>query len=104
MLFNIGYSEESRVRVCVTGVDSGAQSLPGLKQILIKLHQEGRIHQVLDLQYCQELDEMGFSVLLIANRLCRNSGGSFILVGVNESMRNCIKKYQLERVLVIGDS
>lgn len=100
----IEYSEESRARICVTGCDSGTQSLPGLKQTLMKLHQEGRIHQVLDLRDCMEIDELGFSALLIANRLCRNAGGSFTLTGVNESVLKGIQKYQLERTLVIGDT
>ena len=103
MQYTIETAEENRVRVCVTGWNAEARDLPGLKQLLMKCHQEGKNHQLLDVSECAELDETGFSALLIANRLCRNSGGSFVLRGVQESLWRCIQYYKLEAAFMIQE-
>ncbi len=52
-------------------------------------------------EYC---DSSGLSAILVANRLCKNAGGTFVLCGLNEAVERLITISQLDTVLTItGD-
>ena len=46
-------------------------------------------------------DSSGLSSILLANRLCRDAGGSFVLTGLSSHIKKLIEIAQLDRVLTI---
>jgi anti-anti-sigma factor len=74
---------------------------PELKSILV-FHNKNNVKNIIidltDSRYC---DSSGLSALLVANRLCKNAGGSFILTGLQEPVQKLIQISQLHTVLAI---
>ena len=56
---------------------------------------------VLDINGVKYMDSSGLSTLLIANRLCADESGMFVLVGAEEHVMKLIKISQLDKVLNI---
>lgn len=74
---------------------------PQLKTELIMLSTEGFRNIILDLSDVAHIDSSGLSAILIGNRICKESNGSFILTGLNEQVKRLIQISQLESVLNI---
>ena len=62
---------------------------------------KGEKNIILDLEKCQYCDSSGLSAILVANRLCKNAGGTFVLCGLNEAVERLITISQLDTVLSI---
>ena len=65
------------------------------------MNTEGQRNIVLDLSSIKFADSSGLSSLLVGHRLCKNSEGTFILVGLNDSVSRLITISQLDNVLSI---
>jgi len=50
---------------------------------------------------CEYCDSSGLSAILVANRLCKNAGGTFVLCGLNDAVERLITISQLDTVLNI---
>jgi anti-anti-sigma factor len=74
---------------------------PQLKSELILINAEGQRNIVLDLSQVKFADSSGLSSLLVGHRLCKNAEGSFIMVGLNDSVARLITISQLDTVLNI---
>jgi anti-sigma B factor antagonist len=74
---------------------------PQLKSELILINTEGQRNIILDLSAVKYSDSSGLSCLLVGHRICKNSEGSFILTGINDSISRLITISQLETVLTI---
>jgi anti-sigma B factor antagonist len=74
---------------------------PTLKSELVLVSGNGEKNIVLDLSNCRYCDSSGLSAILVANRLCKNSNGTFILTGLNEAVERLITISQLDTVLNI---
>ncbi len=74
---------------------------PSLKSELVLISGKGEKNIVLDLKKCQYCDSSGLSAILVANRLCKNAGGTFVLCGLNEAVERLITISQLDTVLSI---
>jgi anti-sigma B factor antagonist len=74
---------------------------PNLKSELILMNTEGQRNIALDLSSVKFADSSGLSSLLVGHRLCKNAGGSFILIGLTESVARLITISQLDNVLTI---
>ncbi len=74
---------------------------PELKSLLVYHHNEGNRNLVIDLAETRYCDSSGLSALLVANRLCRGSEGTFVLSGLQESVMKLITISQLHTVLNI---
>ena len=74
---------------------------PALKSELVIVSGKGEKNIILDLQKCQYCDSSGLSAVLVANRLCKNAGGVFVLCGLNEAVERLITISQLDTVLTI---
>ena len=61
-----------------------AQVAPGLKTDLVVLKSEGVKNIIIDMSNTRYCDSSGLSAILIANRLCKEANGSFVLCGVQE--------------------
>lgn len=77
---------------------------PQLKSELVILNNEGFKNIVLDLADVQYVDSSGLSALLVGNRLCKETGGTFVLTGLNGHIQKLIKISQLEPILNIVPS
>jgi len=56
---------------------------------------------VLDLTDTVYCDSSGLSAILVGNRLCKNSGGSFILTALQDHVKKLISISQLDNILTI---
>jgi anti-anti-sigma factor len=72
-----------------------------LKSELVLVSGKGEKNIILDLSKCQYCDSSGLSAILVANRLCKNAGGTFVLCGLNDAVERLITISQLDTVLNI---
>ena len=87
------------VSVKVEKLDS--QISPSLKSELVVLNADEFSNIVIDLTDTRYCDSSGLSAILVANRLCKNSGGSFVLCGLQRSVSKLISISQLDTILNI---
>ena len=87
------------VSVKVEKLDS--QVSPSLKSELVVLNADEFSNIVIDLTDTRYCDSSGLSAILVANRLCKNSGGSFVLCGLQRSVSKLISISQLDTILNI---
>ncbi|MCE3295805.1 MAG: anti-anti-sigma factor [Crocinitomicaceae bacterium] len=72
-----------------------------LKSELVLLNKKGNNSIVLDLSETKYCDSSGLSAILMANRLCKDSSGEFVLAGLNSTILKLIQIAQLDKVLTI---
>ncbi len=77
---------------------------PTLKSELVLVSGNGEKNIILDLSKCRYCDSSGLSAILVANRLCKNASGSFVLTGLNDAVERLITISQLDTVLNITKS
>ncbi len=77
---------------------------PTLKSELVLVSGNGEKNIVLDLSKCRYCDSSGLSAILVANRLCKNANGTFVLTGLNDAVERLITISQLDTVLNITSS
>jgi len=77
---------------------------PALKSELVLVSGKGEKNIILDLDKCEYCDSSGLSAILVANRLCKNAGGTFVLCGLNDAVERLITISQLDTVLNITDT
>jgi len=77
---------------------------PTLKSELVLISGNGEKNIILDLSKCRYCDSSGLSAILVANRLCKNSNGIFVLTGLNDAVERLITISQLDTVLNITNS
>jgi anti-sigma B factor antagonist len=74
---------------------------PALKAELVILNNEGICNIIIDLSEVRYCDSSGLSAILVANRLCKNGSGSFVLTGLQDSVKKLISISQLDSILNI---
>ena len=77
---------------------------PSLKSEMVLISGNGEKNIVLDLVKCKYCDSSGLSAILVANRLCKNANGTFVLSGLNEAVERLITISQLDSVLNISET
>ncbi|HEX2395982.1 MAG TPA: STAS domain-containing protein [Bacteroidales bacterium] len=77
---------------------------PTLKSELVLVSGNGEKNIILDLSKCRYCDSSGLSAILVANRLCKNANGTFVLTGLNDAVERLITISQLDTVLNIAGS
>jgi anti-sigma B factor antagonist len=77
---------------------------PTLKSELVLISGNGERNIVLDLSHVRYCDSSGLSAILVANRLCKNSNGKFVLSGLNDAVERLITISQLDTVLNIANT
>lgn len=87
------------VKVKAEKLDS--QISPSLKSELVVLNADEFKNIIIDLEETRYCDSSGLSAILVANRLCKNSGGSFVLCGLQRSVSKLISISQLDTILNI---
>jgi anti-anti-sigma factor len=74
---------------------------PALKSELVVLNTDGVKSIVIDMTNTRYCDSSGLSAILVANRLCKNSNGTFVLTGLQEPVKKLISISQLDTILNI---
>lgn len=87
------------VKVNAEKLDS--QISPSLKSELVVLNADEFSNIIIDLAETRYCDSSGLSAILVANRLCKNSGGTFVLCGLQRSVSKLISISQLDTILNI---
>jgi len=90
------------IRPKVEKLDSNVA--PHLKSELVILNSAGVKNMIIDLSEVRYCDSSGLSAILVANRLCRNAKGSFVLTGIQEAVKKLISISQLDTILTITSS
>ena len=101
------YSVDKQEQYSVVSVGEeklDASIAPNLKSELINMHAEGVKNLILDMSSVKYTDSSGLSALLVGNRLFREDGGAFALVGLNDHVTKLVKISQLDSVLTIANS
>ena len=79
-----------------------ALEAPELKSVFVRLSKEdGWNRMILDLTGSLYCDSSGLSAVLIGNRLCRDTGGTFVLSGLQPAVERLVAISQLDKVLTI---
>jgi anti-anti-sigma factor len=98
----MSFSKEKTEHYTVLRVDAerlDSLLAPELKAELTLLNGEGVSNIILNLEQTKYCDSSGLSSVLIGNRLCKNSNGMLILVGVQPTVKKLITISQLDSVL-----
>lgn len=74
---------------------------PLVKSEMIVLNAEGMKNIIFDTSKVRFVDSSGLSSILIANRLCKNSGGTLVLCAVSDNVNKLIKISQLDSILTM---
>jgi anti-sigma B factor antagonist len=77
------------------------RNAPDLKAEFVMLNNQGENNIVLDLSNCKFCDSSGLRAILVGNRLCENSIGTFILCGLQPDVEYLIRISMLHTVLLI---
>jgi len=74
---------------------------PELKSEFVFINKTGVRNIIFDMTDTRYCDSSGLSAILVANRLCKSAGGSFVLCGLQESVNKLVQISQLHTVLNI---
>ena len=74
---------------------------PELKSELVAVNTNGEKNIILDVSNCEYCDSSGLSAILVANRLCEDAIGTFILTGLQPDVEQIIRISMLHTVLII---
>ena len=77
---------------------------PELKSELVVVSNKGEKNIILDLSGCNYCDSSGLRSVLVANRLCEDAIGTFILCGLQPDVENLVKISMLDSILLITKS
>jgi anti-anti-sigma factor len=74
---------------------------PELKSQFVVINGQGEKNIVLDLSKCRYCDSSGLRAVLVANRLCEDAIGAFIVCGLQTDVENIFRISMLHTVLLI---
>ncbi len=77
---------------------------PAFKSELVMIAGNGESNMIIDLSNTEYCDSSGLSSILVANRLCKNGKGQFVLSGLQSAVERLITISQLDSVLEIADN
>lgn len=93
--------EEKYIIISLKNEKLDAVIAPDMKSDFVKFNQEGFKNIILDLSQTKYIDSSGLSAILVANRLCSNEKGTFVITNINEHVNKLITISQLQSVLNI---
>ena len=74
---------------------------PELKSELILQNRSTQRNIIVDLSATKYIDSSGLSALLVGQRLCRDANGTFVVCGLQETVKKLISISQLDSVFKI---
>ncbi|HIP32380.1 MAG TPA: anti-sigma factor antagonist [Crocinitomicaceae bacterium] len=98
-------NQNKETAVVKTNVEKlNAGNAPELKAELLILSKKSVNNIVIDMSATKYCDSSGLSAILIANRMCKDTNGQFVLCGLQENVSKLIQIAQLDKVLTIVSS
>lgn len=88
--------------VTVQAEKLGGVISPELKAKFVELNGQGARNIILNMSKARYCDSSGLSAILVGNRLCKNSKGSFVLCELTEMVQKLVSISQLDSVLNIA--
>ena len=102
---NFSKEEKEKYTIVTSKVEKlDSTNAPELKSELVLINKNSVNNIVLDMSSSRYCDSSGLSAILIGNRLCKDSGGQFVLSGLQPNVVKLIEISQLNNVLNITDS
>lgn len=99
---NFEIDKRDKVTVVKTKIEKlDALQAPELKSELVLINKDGVKNIILDLSDTRYCDSSGLSAVIVANRLCRDSNGTFVLCGLQSTVEKLVSISQLDSVLKI---
>lgn len=95
---------DSYVVVSATATKLNTVNAPDLKAEFVLMTNDGIKNIILDLNSCEYCDSSGLSAILVANRLCEQLDGKFVLTGLQPEVDSLIKISLLDTILNIKES
>lgn len=92
------------VVVSTTASKLNTTNAPDLKSEFVLLSNDGFRNIILDMNSCEYCDSSGLSAILVANRLCEQLEGKFVLTGLQEEVDSLIKISLLDTILNIQEN
>lgn len=92
------------VVVTTTATKLNTTNAPDLKSEFVLITNDGEKNLILDMNSCEYCDSSGLSAILVANRLCEQLGGQFVITGLQPEVESLIKISLLDTILEIKDS
>ena len=90
----------SLIKVAKDRLDSFISPELKAEIVMISSNQERNI--ILDLSDCIYCDSSGLSAILVGNRLCEKSAGTFIICNLSQNVDKMIKLAMLDSILKIA--
>lgn len=98
-------NQNNGTAVVKTNVEKlNASNASELKAELVLLNKNSVNNIVIDMSGTKYCDSSGLSAILVANRLCKDTNGKFVLCGLMPNVQKLIEIAQLDKVLTIVDS
>jgi anti-anti-sigma factor len=97
----------NEAKFCIVSTDEtmlDSSIAPDLKATFLKINGDNTNRILLDLSNVKYCDSSGLSAILIGHRLCRDSGGNFVLCGLQNAVSKIISIAQLDKVFSIADN
>ena len=102
---NFEVSHHQHHSLVVTNVEKlDISNAAELKSEFVLMNKNGINNIVLDLSKTKYCDSSGLSAVLVANRLCKDTNGKFVLCGLTSGVKKLIEIAQLDKVLLITDT
>ena len=102
---NFSKEEKGKYTIITSNVEKlDSTNAPELKSELVLINKNSINNIVLDMSGSRYCDSSGLSAILIGNRLCKDSGGKFVLSGLQPNVMKLVEISQLNSVLNIADS
>lgn len=96
--------KENFVVVTTTSNKLNTANAPALKSEFVLLTNDGSKNIILNLDSCEYCDSSGLSAILVANRLCEQLEGKFVITGLQPEVDSLIKISLLDTILNIKES
>lgn len=91
--------KDNYARVSIEAEKFDTQIAPSVKAQFVMLNNEGFKNIIIDLDLCRYCDSSGLSAVLIAHRICLNSGGICVICRPRTAVSKLIEISQLDSVL-----
>ena len=97
-------NQDNGTAVVTTKVEKlNASNASELEAELVVLNKNNVNNIVINMSATKYCDSSGLSAILVANRLCKDTNGKFVLCGLQSNVQKLIEIAQLDRVLTITE-
>ena len=95
--------KDKYVVISTTAPKLNTANAPDLKSEFVLITNEGVRNIVLDMSSCEYCDSSGLSAILMANRLCEQLEGNFVITGLQPEVESLVKISLLDTILNIKE-